>query len=481
MKKTIPSFHPAFPVLPFLTSLFFILHTSYFISLTAQVTFVIDSLPAYTPPEDDIYIAGDFTGWDPGDPAYRMEKNPEEKWFITLSQQPEGTVILFKFTRGDWETVEKGVYGEEIPDRQFTYGNGDTVGIVIFNWRDHGGGGTSTAAENVEVMDENFYIPQLQRTRRIWIYYPPDYDDSEDHYPVLYMHDGQNLFDALTSYAGEWEVDETLNELASQGYQVPIVVGIDNGGVDRISEYTPWPNATYGGGDGKQYVDFLVETLKPYIDQHYRTLPGREFTGIMGSSLGGLISHYGALKYQEIFSKTGIFSPSYWWSDSVWTFTLETGKQDLMKIYQMAGTLEGSNAVANMLLMEDTLKYIGFFDNEIISKAVQGGQHNENLWRQEFGEAYLWLFTSYAFGIDNPDRIVDMEIYPNPAADIIHVSLPAYRTTDSLKILDTGGRCLIETIPEGNGKVDVSALNPGIYIVFWDTKVRVFMGKFVKE
>ncbi len=141
-------------------------------------------------------------------------------------------------------------------------------------------------------------------------------------------------------------MDETLNKLAAQGKNVPIVVGIDNGGGDRIGEYTPWSNPQYGSGNGDKYMEFIVETLKPYIDQHYSTLPDRENTGIMGSSLGGLISQYSSLKYQGTFSKAGLFSPSYWFSDSIWTFTQETGKQYAMRFYQLCGTNESAGMVA---------------------------------------------------------------------------------------------------------------------------------------
>ena len=196
-------------------------------ALIGQVTFIISSLPESTPSEDIIYLAGDLNSWNPGNPDFALEKNTDELWFITLPGQPDGSQIEFKFTRGDWGTVEKGANGEEIANREFTFGNGDTVYVEILTWADTGGSGSSTAAENVFIIDENFYIPQLDRTRRIWIYLPPDYDNSNEHYPVLYMHDGQNLFDAFTSYLGEWEIDETLNELAEDGYQVPIVVGID--------------------------------------------------------------------------------------------------------------------------------------------------------------------------------------------------------------------------------------------------------------
>ncbi len=226
-----------------------------------QVTFIIDSLPAYTPPEDLIYIAGNFNGWNPGDPAYVLSKNDDEKWFITSAAAPEGTQIEYKFTRGSWETVEKGPGGEEIGNRLFTFGNGDTVRIIIYNWASGGGPG-STAADNVILMDDDFEMPQLGRTRKIWLYLPPDYNTSGLDYPVLYMQDGQNLFDDSTSFAGEWEVDETLNTLHGQGLQVPIVVGVENGGEDRIGEYTPWPHQLYGGGDGDLYMEFITRNPK---------------------------------------------------------------------------------------------------------------------------------------------------------------------------------------------------------------------------
>ncbi len=388
-------------------------------TLFSQATFIITSLPEYTPPEDSIYIAGDLNSWNPGNPDYALVKNENENWFITLPEEPAGTSIEFKFTRGDWSTVEKGVNGEEISNRQFSFGNGDTVNVIIHNWANNGG--SSTAAENVSILDESFYMPQLDRNRRIWIYLPPDYDNNNDHYPVLYMHDGQNIFDGFTSFAGEWEVDETLNSLADEGYQVPIVIGIDNGGNERMNEYNPWVNPQYGGGQGDEYIDFIVATLKPYVDENYRTLPERENTGIMGSSMGGFISHYGALKYQDVFSKAGIFSPSYWVSDSVWAFTTETGKQQNMKLYQLIGGLEGAGAVTDMWVMHNVLTDMGFGENELFSKEAANGQHNEAFWRDEFAEAYLWMYASYASSIKEIRNSIEIKITPNPVVDYIYI------------------------------------------------------------
>jgi alpha-glucosidase len=306
--------------------------------------------------------------------------------------------------------VEKDSGGNEISNRTFTFGSSSSiVDVTISNWASAGSGSNSTTAANVKIMSTDFYMPQLNRTRRIWLYFPPDYETSGKSYPVLYMHDGQNLFDAATSFSGEWEVDETLNNIDKQGKQVPIVVGIDNGS-ERLAEYTPWPNSQYGGGEGDKYIQFIVETLKPYVDKHFRTLPDRENTGIAGSSLGGLISQYGSLKYQEIFSKAGLFSPSYWFSDSVWAFTHDIGKQHDMRFFQLCGTNESNDVdesekmVSEIHQMNDTLVKIGFGPDKIFNKIVTGGQHNEKLWRENFEEAYLWLFDSFANSIQQPDK-----------------------------------------------------------------------------
>lgn len=449
-------------------------------SLFAQVTFTVDSIPEYTPSGDTLFIAGDFQSWNPGDPDFSLQKNNDGKWFIQLDSVAEGTTINFKFTRGNWGNVEKGINGEEIQDRQFTFGNGDSVNYIIYNWADYGGGG-STASENVEIMDEQFYMPQLDRNRRIWLYLPPDYHESVDYYPVIYMHDGQNLFDAYTSYAGEWEVDESLNELFDEGHHVPIVVGIDNGGNERINEYTPWPNAQYGGGQGALYIDFIVETLKPYIDENYRTMPERDYTALWGSSLGGLISHYGVLKFQDVFSKAGIYSPSYWFSDSVWSFAHEMGLQDEMKLYQMTGSLEGGSSVPDTWTMHDTLTNLGFSTNELSTKIVMGGQHNEQLWREDFAEAYLWLFDSYANEVIERFQTLDLKIVPNPVSENLILPDITEGETYQLFVLDLSGRIVYDKIYQRNEPIDVSNFHSGIYIIEMKSINQLYIGKFIKK
>ncbi len=449
-----------------------------------QVTVYVDSVPPSTPDSAAIYIAGDFNGWNPGDNNFRLAKDSTGVYYITLKARDEGTKILYKFTRGSWATVEKGAAGEELDNRQFTYGNKDTLHLQILNWADMsgGGGGSSTADSNVHVMAPSFYIPQLNRHRRIWIYLPPDYHLTSKSYPVLYMQDGQNLFDEETSYAGEWQVDETLNKFYAAGKAVPIVIGIDNGGSLRIDELTPWVNPKYGGGDGKLYVKFIVETLKPYVDRHYRTLPSRESTAIMGSSLGGLISDYAAVDDQKVFGMAGIFSPSFWFSDSVWMFTRQHPATENTRFYLLCGGDESAEMVPDMLAMKDSLIAVGFHKGDIFTKVVPGGQHNEKLWREAFGQAWLWLSQEKATAVNDaalPQK--KLKLYPNPVGSVLNVDFLPGRGKDSLEIFNANGEKVLSVENFKPGKLNVQHLATGLYLVKIITANAVYVSRLIKR
>jgi len=305
-----------------------------------QVTFVIENLPQNTPKNTSIYISGDFEGWTGGQKKYKLQQN-NNSYSITLPKQNE--TIHFKFTQGSWITVETDKNGNNLKNRNYTFNKvNDTVKIDIQSWSE-GKVKKSTATKNVSILSEDFHMPQLNRKRKIWLYLPPDYQTSLKKYPVIYMHDGQNLFDKSTSFSGEWQVDETLNHLYKEKGIEVIVVGIDNGGEKRLEEYSPWINSKYGGGEGNAYVDFLVQTLKPYIDNHYRTLSDQQNTAIIGSSMGGLISFYATLKYPDIFGKSGIYSTSFWFSDQSFSYAKNHGNLKNTKMYFLAGDKEGDN------------------------------------------------------------------------------------------------------------------------------------------
>lgn len=268
----------------------------------------------------------------------------------------------------------------------------DTIKMEINNWN-KGKIPNSTATENVKLFYKAIHIPQLKRKRRIWVYLPSGYETSLEKYPVIYMQDGQNLFDNATAFAGEWAVDKTLNNLAEKQNVKVIVVGIDNGSKHRMDEYSPWENKIYGGGKGHAYLKFIIETLKPKIDSNFRTKTLSKHTAIMGSSMGGLISFYGALKYPNVFGKVGVFSPSFWFSDKVINFTKKVSKQSKVKAYFLMGSEEGDNAIEAMDKVITTMKKNKFKKKNLTKILVQGGKHNEALWRNEFEKAILWLFT----------------------------------------------------------------------------------------
>ena len=184
------------------------------------------------------------------------------------------------------------------------------------------------------------HSPQLNNRRDLLVYLPPSYHQTTRRYPVIYMHDGQNLFDHATSYAGEWGVDETMEMLAHTEGLEAIIVGIPNAGPHRLAEYTPFRDRHLGGGHGDSYLSFITDTLKPIVDGDFRTLPGRRYTGIMGSSLGGLISLYGFFHRSDVFGFAGVMSPSLWFADEAIYATIESADYQPGKIYLDAGTRE---------------------------------------------------------------------------------------------------------------------------------------------
>jgi predicted alpha/beta superfamily hydrolase len=446
---------------------------------TAQVTFHVTDIPANTPDEATLYISGDFEGWTGGDDAYALEEIAEGH-VITIPQMT-GT-MQFKFTLGSWQTVEKGPNGEEIGNRTYTFGgNGDTVSVQIASWAGVTGG--STAADNVIVLDNNFYIPQLDRRRRIWVYLPPDYDEEDQNYPVLYVHDGQNCFDATTAFAGEWEMDETLNDLADAGELELIVVGIDNGGANRIDEYSPWVNPQYGGGQGEAYIDFLSETLKPHIDSTFRTLPDPVNTGILGSSLGGLISHYGALARPDIFGKSGVFSPSFWFAeDSVYSFGHMNGNIDEHRMYLLAGALEGGDVPGDTQQMIDTMAAAGFPLENAALVIDANGEHNEAFWSRKFKEAVTWLFLGTPVSTTKPSgwpAALISKVYPNPTLDTVVIEFGDQVTNYDLRLIDPTGRVVMHKKGRAEVRLNVSDLGPGLYSIEVSDGSRVSLKKLL--
>jgi predicted alpha/beta superfamily hydrolase len=233
--------------------------------------------------------------------------------------------------------------------------------------------------------------PELGNTRDVQVYLPPSYRDSGRHYPVIYMHDGQNLFDPTTSFSGEWRVDDTLERLGPEGVEA-IVVGVPNMGDRRIDEYSPFRDPRKGGGRGDAYVDFLVRTLKPEIDRRFRTRHERTQTGIMGSSMGGLISLYTFFREPDVFGFAGVMSPSLWFAHGAIFDYVASCQQWTGKIYLDVGTGEGRPTVRQARLMARLLRRRASRPRlSVMYVEGRGAAHNESAWADRFERAVRFL------------------------------------------------------------------------------------------
>ncbi len=236
-------------------------------------------------------------------------------------------------------------------------------------------------------MYTTFYVTEHKINRRIWVYLPADYAISGKYYPVLYMQDGQNLFDVKESFSGEWGIDEYLDSIDYAG----IVIGIDNGGETRILEYNPNDTEEYGKGRGGEYLHKLVTILKPYVDRHFRTLPHKEHTAIAGSSMGGLISFYAGLYHPDKFGSIGVFSPSFWLvpglEDQI--SEMKSRGHSGQRFYFYAGGRESEDLPERIEMVSALVK--SKFHCEVQVLLHEKGTHSEGSWQKMFPKFYNWL------------------------------------------------------------------------------------------
>lgn len=367
---------------------FFLLFATFAASAQYSVRLVVTNIA--TKSNDDIYVAGNFNNWNPKDENYKLKPLGGTRKGVVIKNMAAGN-YAFKFTRGSFEKVETTADGRDISDRIFEVAADASLDFKIDGWKDDYPERPKryTASPQVKIIDTAFNMPQLNRTRRIWIYLPKSYASSSKTYPVLYMHDGQNLFNEQTAYAGEWGVDECLDTLQQLTGKECIVVGIDNGGVKRMTEYNPYDNEKFGKGEGKQYVDFLANTLKPFIDSKYRTKKGVEYTFVAGSSMGGLISLYALMQYPKVFGGAGVFSPAFWVTPQMFDDAEKFVTSTAPKIYFYCGGNEGASMVPDMNKMADIFYKKSNYQIEKVTSST--AQHNEKYWRAEFPKFYVWL------------------------------------------------------------------------------------------
>ncbi|MBK8952120.1 MAG: hypothetical protein IPM85_07335 [Chitinophagaceae bacterium] len=333
-------------------SLFLVIQTLLFTIASAQQTihFKVGNLPA-EPRGYDLFLAGSFNGWKPGDAAWKFQRM-ENGQFHLDAKLPSGN-YEYKITRGDWKEAECNADGGVKANRTLKVETEQTVILDVEQWSDNFKAPEKlhTASKNVRIIDTAFYIPQLKRKRTVSIYLPDNYSKTKSRFPVLYLHDGQNVFDEARSYAGEWGVDEFF--------------------------------------DTTKLKSCIVETLKPYIDKRYRTKKNKASTSLAGSSMGGLISMYAVLKYPGVFGGAGVFSPPFWVGPAIFDDIKTKGKKVNSRIYFYAGKQEGETMVPYMLKAFEQMAAVSKSKMTVVVR--DEGKHNEATWRQEFTLFYKWI------------------------------------------------------------------------------------------
>jgi predicted alpha/beta superfamily hydrolase len=361
------------------------------------------AVPPETPKDQTIYISGDSSelgSWDAA--GLPLHLQDDGKYHTTI-QLLSGIPHKYKVTRGTWGTVERGAGGVEIADHEFTSDPGSLVQSTVLTWVDQGksipGQVTLTGTFRLH---KKFESKILGNARTIIVYLPPGYDANADqHFPVLYMQDGQNLFDASTSFAGiEWRVDENAQEMIQGGKIEPvIIVGIYNS-PDRTAEFTPFDRTANGeDGRGSLYGQFVVQEVKPMIDKAYRTLPDRAHTAIGGSSMGGLISLAIAHDHSDVFGAVAVLDP--WLRDSK-TSLLDTWKDDSWmkntRFYADMGSAggdlyPGTTEVADLNALTARFDAAGLKKGaDYQSAIIDGAEHNESAWQKRVPDFLTFLY-----------------------------------------------------------------------------------------
>lgn len=333
-----------------------------------------------------------------------------------------GERIEHKFTRGSWETVEKAADGSELGNRVLEIPDDSTltsmeVNCIVAGWADSArapGGAIGPPAHTITGdlrSHSDFESKILKNQRDILVWLPPGYDlpeNADRRYPVLYMHDGQNVFDAATSFSGEWRADETATLLINAGRIEPlIIVGIPNMGSGRIDEYTPTQAALPGsedlrGGLGLDYARFVVEELKPFIDATYRTDPTAARTGVGGSSLGGLISLSICHDYPDVFGLCMAMSTSFWWDGGAirTEYEYDPAPARLVRYWLDAGSAEkGAGTSDSQTYVQGLYDFAGVLERaglvyrrDYHYLVVEGAAHQEAAWADRFDDALIFLF-----------------------------------------------------------------------------------------
>ncbi len=344
--------------------------------------------------EDDarpVYISGNFNSWRTQDRNFMMKKSGNNTYKFQFSNDFEyPKELLYKFSKGDWSEVEIDIHGNRTENRS-TKKHSGIQDEYVARWRKNWLPFKQSFLPKVLLISDKFEIPQLNKTRKIWALLPHDYDSSTESYPVMYLQDAQNLFNENSKY-GNWEIDKKLAVMSEYQIGKIIIIAIEHAEEDRVKEFNVG-NTVLGKGEGKKYIRFVTETLKPFVDSHFRTKIERKFTGIGGSSMGGLVSLFSGLCHPEVYGKLMIFSPSLWVVPQL-KIDLESISTDDTKIYLYAGGDESETMIQHVESFKKNSMASEIVKDKIkINLSInENGKHSETYWSDEFPKAIEWLF-----------------------------------------------------------------------------------------
>lgn len=342
--------------------------------------------------ERPVFVSGNFCDWHPNADRFQMQAQESGRYVLDFPASfPLPERIQYKYNRGGWDHVELDASGEGVPNRSLSRYQ-QTQTDVVPHWRWYGQPFNPSFLPNIELVSDTFPLTQLGTTRRIQVILPYDYYTTDKHYPVLYLNDGQNLSGGGSEY-GCWELESKMALLAAHDHHEVILVSIDHGVVERIREFT-LHRTRAGQGRGKLYLASVVQSVKPFIDAHYRTRPEPEHTGMGGSSLGGLISLYAGLLFPKVFGRLMIFSPSLWISPKIYAEALTFAPSTPVKVYTYGGEAESAYMVPNLQRFREALfrQRPGSTQIDFHVSVDPKGLHQEDRWGREFPKAVEWLF-----------------------------------------------------------------------------------------
>lgn len=349
---------------------------------------------------DPVYLIGSLNHWQQEGILVGYIPEGQKELQVILNDVPEG-LLEFRLSREGWSAIACRSDGAITQPFTFDINANMAIQVTVAAWRDDFP--LSTATEQVHWLSDAFFFPELNAYRKVWIYLPKSYTHSETkRYPVLYMHDGQHLFDEATAVGRkgpvEWQVDKVINGSVDEA----IVVAIAHGGEerDRLHDYVVQPVAGMPEPAGREYLADIINTLKPYVDAHFRTLSDWQHTAMAGSSLGGLLSLYAGLMHPLSFACLGIFSPSLWLDQKQVDAFIETrtalAQERRQGYYLYGGSLENRKIKDRApVAMDKDIEHIG----GMLSVSLQArvaidinpvGKHGALYWQQAFPRFYEW-------------------------------------------------------------------------------------------